>query len=641
MVSIKTYNKLYKRRPKIDSTTKEGGYGRDMSIFMEAQSCWESLRSLRKECARNARYVKGEQWDDVVQTPDGATKEKNYIASQGKIPFTNNRIRPLINSILGQFSQNRTEPVCVSRDRDEQKLGEMMSITMQYIYQRNHLWELDRRELQSFLTNGVAVFRTGYGLIDGTETPDAIVKTVNVNRFFVDRGMEDFRHWDCNVVGEIHDSHLHDVIASFADGDPERAQTIRQIYRNVKFEDYSTSIDNLDDRHFTDMRFSYTNDPTRCRVIEIWKKESKERIHVHDTLKGEWYKVEIEEKPLLEAINKQRIDEQTQAGVAPEDMRLLETEWFVDRFWYCRFLSPMGDVLKEMESPYWHKSHPYSFKLYPFHNGEVQSFVSGCIDQQRYINRLVTMQDFIMGAAAKGVLMFPEDAKPEGMTMREVADQWVRYNGIIYYKPKAGVPAPHQVVTNSSTAGVYDMLNVQLKMLDDISGVGGALRGQDSRPGTAASLYAQQAQNSSLNLVDILESYREVREARDVKLMQTAQQYYSDVRYINIAGSAYSREVKVFDPQKVKNIDFDLSLSESQSTHAYRMINNDMLMQLFQAQAISAKMLLENGSFPFADRLLQSIEAEEKRLSEQQNAMAAQQQAAQAPIPATPNALPQ
>ena len=36
-------------------------------------------------------------------------------------------------------------------------------------------------------------------------------------------------------------------------------------------------------------------------------------------------------------------------GVSPENMRLLEYEWFVDNYWYYYFLSPHGDVLDEGE----------------------------------------------------------------------------------------------------------------------------------------------------------------------------------------------------------------------------------------------------------------------------------------------------
>jgi len=50
-------------------------------------------------------------------------------------------------------------------------------------------------------------------------------------------------------------------------------------------------------------------------------------------------------------------------------------------------LSPFGDILDEGEIPYEHKSHPYVFKAYPFIDGEIHSFVSDVIDQQRYTNR--------------------------------------------------------------------------------------------------------------------------------------------------------------------------------------------------------------------------------------------------------------
>ena len=45
-------------------------------------------------------------------------------------------------------------------------------------------------------------------------------------------------------------------------------------------------------------------------------------------------------------------------------------------------------------------------------------------------------------------------------------------------------------------------------------------------------------------------------------------------------------------------------------------------MTFWQAGAINLKQMLETGAFPFADKLLQSLEADEK---EQQDAMAQQQ----------------
>jgi hypothetical protein len=44
-------------------------------------------------------------------------------------------------------------------------------------------------------------------------------------------------------------------------------------------------------------------------------------------------------------------------------------------------------------------------------------------------------------------------------------------------------------------------------------------------------------------------------------------------------------------------------------------------MQLLNAQQITIKQLLEAGSFPFADRLLQLIESDEQQLQNQQLSM--------------------
>ena len=282
-----------------------------------------------------------------------------------------------------------------------------------------------------------------------------------------------------------------------------------------------------------------------------------------------------------------------------------------------------------METPYMHGSHPYILALYPFIDGEVQSFVADVLDQQRYINRLITMIDFIMGASAKGVLLFPEDMLPEGTTIEEIADQWVKYNGVILYKPKPGVTPPQQISVNATNVGAYELLNLQMQLMSEISGVHTAIRGGDPKANTPASLYAQQSQNSATNLIDLMEAFRGFREERDTKIMKVQQQYYTSPRYINIAGSNYSEVSKYFKPEMVRNIDFDLSIEESQSTPAYRQLADQFLVQLFSAGQIDIKPMLENSSMPFADRLLQTIKDREeeaaKQAAEQQAAMQKQQ----------------
>ena len=201
----------------------------------------------------------------------------------------------------------------------------------------------------------------------------------------------------------------------------------------------------------------------------------------------------------------------------------------MDSYWYYYMLTPSGDILEEGETPYEHRSHPYVFKAYPFIDGEIHSFVSNVIDQQRYTNRLITMYDWIMRASAKGVLLFPEECLPKGMSMEDVADEWARFNGIIMIRqPKTGQALPQQIANNCTQIGISELLNMQLKFFEDISGVNGALQGKPGYSGMSASLYNQQAQNATTSLLDLLDTFSAfVRDGayKDVKNKKSYSKY--------------------------------------------------------------------------------------------------------------------
>jgi hypothetical protein len=264
-------------------------------------------------------------------------------------------------------------------------------------------------------------------------------------------------------------------------------------------------------------------------------------------------------------------------------------------------------------------------RLYPLFDGEIHSFVEDVIDQQRYINRLITMIDFIMGSSAKGVLLFPEDQIPDGMTIDDIATEWTRYNGIILFRPKPGCPMPQQVSVNATNVGAYDLLSLQMRLLEDISGVHSAMQGKSVSAGTPSSLYAQQVQYSATNLLDIFESFKTFREERDTKILKTIQQFYSDNRYSLIAGEG-SDSIPDTTPDKVRNTEFDLTITESAVAPAFRQSSNDFLLSLFQSGHISLSTLLETGAFPFADKLMQHINVEQQQQLQQMASLMTQPQ---------------
>jgi len=618
-----------RKREKIDTVSNRNGlYYKNDTVLMDAHNAWVGLDDFRKKARRNKMYTFEDQWGDRIQVGCKSMTERESIIKQGNTPLQNNRIRGIVRSVSGLFQSQQTEPVCVSRDRDEQGKGELMSITLQYVYQLNKLWGIDSLNFNYFLITGLAAFKSTYGWMNNKM--DVWTYLINHNNIFFDNHINDPRHWDCHLIGEIHDVGLFDVMDQFSLGNPQRAEEIRRIYSYCDRERTVEYARNLTWDVKRDINFFMPLDSTRCRVIEVWRKESKERFLVHDSLTGDFYKAEIEEKQSLDLENQRRFQEQSAAGVRPEDMKLIQYKWFIDNYWYYYFLSPFGDVLQEGETPFWHESHPYSFKIYPFYDNQIYPFVSDFIDQQRYINRLIMLQDFVTRSSAKGVLAIDENSLPDGYTIEDIADEWAVYNGVILYTTKKNTNAkpPFQIVSNSTQLGVTEMLSIQLKLLEDISGVQGALQGKAPTAGTPAALYMQQVQNSTTSLTELFEAYRELREERDYKNMKLIQQFYTEPRYINITGKNSGENSMVYDPDKVRNAEFDLSITESTSTPAYRMVMNDFLMQLFNVGQITLSELLENGAFPFADKLLQSINA---RQEQQQDAQTAMMQGGQIP----------
>lgn len=591
--------------------SKEHGNRRAFDVLAEAQMYWNNMYRFREDRERNKRYTYGDQWKDNIKVDGKTMSEEEYIKSQGNVPLKNNLIRRLVNTVLGVYRQQAKEPICTARDRDEQKLGETMSTILQCNMQLNRMQDVYARTMEEFLISGLIVHRKWFGWRN--DKLDCWTDYVQPNNFFIDSNMRDFRGWDCSFIGEVHDISFETLCQKYAEG-PEDCQRFREIYSwshdkrsyNTYMQQFGYSINkNLD--------FFVCSDASRCRVIEVWRKESKPRYRCHDYNNGDVYKIDVEDyKAMVEDVNADRIRRGTAMGMSMEEIPIIKAKWFMDDYWYYYFLTPFGDILKEGETPYEHKSHPYVFKAYPFIDGEIHSFVNDVIDQQRYTNRLITLYDWIMRASAKGVLLFPEECLPKGMDINDIADEWSRFNGVIAIKTKNAVQLPQQIANNSTNIGITELLNLQLKFFEEISGVNGALQGKPGWSGMSASLYSQQTQNATTSLLDLLDSFSQFVIDAAYKDVKNMQQYYDTKRVFNIAGKS-GAQIE-YDPKKIRDIEFDLSIIESTSTPAYRMMANDFLMEIWRSQQISLQQLLEHGDFPFADELLQSLKSQQEQL---------------------------
>lgn len=608
----------------MDSVAESHRFGnrRAFDVLMEAQQYWDNMSRYRIDRERNKRYCYGDQWGDYICYYDKDKKrevqmtEEEYIKEQGSVPLKNNLIRRLVKNVMGVYRQQAKEPMCTARDRDEQQLGETMTTLLQCNMQLNRMSEMYARTIEEFLIGGFVVHRKWYGWRN--ERLDCWTDYVQPNDFFIDSNMRDFRGWDCSFVGEVHRLTFGALVEQFA-RKPEDYARLKHIYsaaadrRNI-----TLNCERFGYSRIRNYDFLFDDDPTMCRVIEVWRKETKPRYRCHDYNSGEMFKIDEEDyDELVTDVNASRLERGLAAGMEKEDIPLIRAEWFMDDYWYYYYLTPFGDILDEGETPYEHKSHPYVFKAYPFIDGEIHSFVADVIDQQRYTNRLITLYDWIMRASAKGVLMVPEQVVEDSkMSPEEIAEEWTRFNGVIFYKAKAGIPVPTQIANNSTNIGINELLQLQLKFFEDISGVNGALQGKPGYAGESGTHAQMMAQNAATSLIDLLESFSTFVVDGSYKDVKNMKQFYDDRMVYNIAGK--NSKMSVGDPRKVLDTDYDMSITESTSTPAYRQWANEWLMEIWRANQISLEQLLEHGNFPFADNLLQSIRSQKEQVAQGQ-----------------------
>ena len=305
------------------------------------------------------------------------------------------------------------------------------------------------------------------------------------------------------------------------------------------------------------------------------------------------------------------------------EVPLIEYEYMIQSYWYYRYLSPFGDILDEGESPYSHGSHPYTMKAYPFVDGEIHSFVSDIIDQQRYINHYIILNDFVTKASAKGVLVVDEASVPDDMSIEDIADEWTKFNGVIKLKLKSGAQVPQQMMNRSVPAGLGDMIKLQMSMMEDVSGVQGAMQGKQPTSGTSGALYQQQASNASNSIVDLLESFASFIISGMYKKCKNIQQFYDNKKNNKDRWKERLCPIGTRRPWEAWN-----STYPCQRTTTLRYpgrVSNELLLQLLNAKQISIEQMLEVGNFPFADQLLQLIQSQKEQLAAQQQQMIAGQ----------------
>lgn len=591
----------------------------DMELLAECAQSWNNKEDPRRERDRILRYLFGNQWGDTVKLPDGRSMiEENLIIEQGNKPLKNNVMVSLWMSVYGLHSKQETEPVCYARSEDSKTLSDMLSAALQTNWQNNDTAGLCDSLLAEQLASGMAIARETYE--EREELFDSYTDYVNPYYAFWEGG-SDPNHRDLRLIGCLHDVSRETLYFQFAK--PEYGLTIEDLDRIYHLPEPGsmharTSQQQNEKNALENMSFYQASDPSLCRVIEVWREEVKPRYQCFDPLAttqiDKFFRCEKEALPQLRAINMERKRLYDEQGVPQEKRAYITVREIVDKYWQYTFMAPDGRILCTGETPYDHKSHPFTVSFFPYINGEIHPFMGFFVDQQRFINRMVMVNDFAITNAAKGMTFLPLSLKPDSMTIEQYANQKTKFNAVfVYDDTKSRTGAKPEFFTHSAfNIGANEMLQTQLNMIHEVSGVSGALQGKTPTSGTSAARYNLEAQNATTTLYPIIKRFTAFKERLALKKCITMQQYYEDGR--DITPKQSDKQI-FYRRDSARNVQVRVSIKESASSAAYLQLGNQMLDKLIELGAINARTYIKHYDVPFADKILMELDQQQQQMA--------------------------
>ena len=598
----------------------------DMELLWSAQNCWHSLDSWRRDIMRNEEFVFGDQFSDIVwdyKTKTSMT-ERRLIQLQGHNPQQYNIIRNILRTVVGVWSINDTLPTCIAQKDENQYESEVLSSTLQALYRKNELKKFHISQLLQLLITGVALSENIF--TNRESDRDIFCDFINPFSFFVDNSMRDPRYTDCSLVGYFVDLPLKVIAGAFSKGNKARAERVRAVYGSSR-ESTEHRIHEISET-FTEQRVDFdffmpgVASRGLHRVFKIFRKESAACYWVHDYYNGTYYPDFESTEAALRAENERRIAEQSALGVSDDDMLLLDYEYGTSEYWKYYFLSPYGDVLDEGKVKDWHEKPSIVFEFHDFFIGKIYPFVKDLIDTQKQVNQLSAISALLTKFSAKSLMFVAsESIDEESGGIEQIRHESTGYDAVIQYKSynektKTQNPQPtyHNTIADAFTP--LNVVNMYLRLSENISGVFGALQGAQPPSGTPAQMYAQQSQNSATSLVGVFEAMQSFKQRNAKMMVQLMQQYYTEKRYVFCQSTG---ERVLWDPEKVRNIEFEVSITENTNTPAYRLMINDILMQLKQFDTqnqLDLRGLIEVGNFPFKEKLVQYLNTREQEMEQ-------------------------
>ena len=602
---------------------------------------YDNMSELRKKWKRAQDFVMGRQLEEKIEWNGRKITIREYMELQGMPILEYDVISDKLISLVGLVRQQRATASCTAVDPNEE---DYISFFNEYLRQNdnnNNRQEMDARLFYEFCVYGFIGMSTVWDRRDGREgifNDKVDIYKLAVPPFF----KPDLS--DIEIFGIGHDLTWREILAKFTDGSDGQAQQLNEIYLQTQTH-YSPEqgYQATGEAQLTGLEdFLHSSIQGKYRVIEVWTKESRQSLWVHDWGKGDAGFMPMGVKAELDAENESRkranvmmdenglpiLDENGEEMyyVDPEELNLIEYEPQMETFWYRRYITPNGYLLDARESPYFVLRNgyrcsiqPYSFLAYPCLQGEVKSFIMRMENNQRTLNHYMMMINFVVANGAKGTLLIDDASVSDKVSPEENRRNYNKTNGEYHWDSSKGGEKPEVLMNKSMPAGVEFMINFAKTMAAEGSGVQGALQGVHRN--TSGKQYQLERESASTSVTDFVESFNcfKLREAKLKTYL--IQEFCNEHDSVKLVGDDYRT---YFNPETMRDMDLDVAMDLDSYSATIRDQIVDLLWQLKKDGDIDAYTMLTNGKFPGTYRIRKYL----KEKMEEREAMEAQMAAA-------------
>ncbi len=527
---------------------------KNTDLLKRAEDSWLALSDFRDTRRRNINYIYGDQWGDLVMDDDGrmVTERERIARKTGAVPLQNNHLIKIVHALTGLIAKNGTMPTCRmktnqnylgasspegltngniqaedSRQPDvglesgvqpvSDPLSQELTMVLQDNWELNSMKELLIGQMEELMHGGLSVVCEEWGMNHGQI--DSFTYSINPDYFFFESKMNDPRMWDMGLIGEIRDYKIGELMSKLqaAGFDHER---LKRIYGIGCQRGLSMCANQLTAVH-EHLDFYMPPSDMLCRTYHVWTYQHKLLYRCVDRRNAECpvFKITSDDLKALKEENKRR------ARLSGRKDDAIEYEPMYEPVWHFTLLAPDGTVLEEYDSPYEHGEHPYVMTAYHFVNGNIYPFMGTVVDQQRYINRLITLNDMYINSSIKGLKMIPKRAIPRDMTLEDFARQAVEVGGWIVYEPDPTGAKPEVINQGANNLGVAEMLNLQINSINEITSVNESLQGIPPQANTGYARYAMEMENSSTSVAAMTNKFLEFQLQVARKKMKVIQQF--------------------------------------------------------------------------------------------------------------------